>query len=140
MNEFKKRQKHQSKLVAKACMNFFSTGSLPWSPEICKSYYAGLSGVMYVLPAFYTPIVIEKVIWVSTAGISCLADYVYIGYKHPIQSFDQIIATILFLRMSYLIYYNMSLLSVVKFSIAPLSCYGLATYGKKINKPTSVEL
>ena len=107
---------------------------MPWSPEMCKSYFAGLSGIMYVLPAFYTPVLIEKVLWVSTAGISCLADYVYIGYKHPIQGFDQVLATFMLIKQTVNISLAKSPYVAAIYLIAPVSCYGLATYGKKRNK------
>ncbi|GMH55529.1 hypothetical protein TrST_g6460 [Triparma strigata] len=108
----------------------FNLAHLP--REHCLHWWSGLSGVLFVLPAFSDNRMTKlgKFFWFLQAALSILADYVFIGRAHPIHGIDRYSATINCFRVLS-VGYNASLYRHVYLAIVPLGIHLLARIAKQ---------
>jgi len=111
----------------------FCKNGLPWEGSICRSKRAGLSGILYALPAlvaFGHPF--DQIMWSLQALLSILADYVYIcqdSFWHGVDRYFAIFNLLSILaRASGSLHWSVGLLSII-----PLSCYVNANKAKTLN-------
>ncbi len=72
---------------------------IPWHGDECRSIMAGLSGLLYALPALVCPSPLEKCMWVLQAFFSVWADYIHIHQDHIAHGLDRIFASAMTARM-----------------------------------------
>jgi hypothetical protein len=108
----------------------FRKNGLPWDGPVCRSKWAGLSGIMYLLPAlaaFGHPF--DQIMWILQACLSILADYVYIcqdSFWHGIDRCFAIFNLFTILgRASIVLHWSVGLLTII-----PVSCYVCANRAK----------
>ena len=108
--------------VQGATMDFCKNG-LPWDGPICRSKRAGLSGILYALPALVAsghPY--DQIMWSLQACLSILADYVYIGEDscwHGVDRYFAIINLLAIIGRAYnSLHWSVGLLTII-----PVSCY-----------------
>ena len=106
----------------------------------CKSIIAGLSGILYCLPASVIPPGnithrYEQLVWCLQGILSVFADYVYIEIDHYVHGLDRIFATSNTLYMFYRALFgtnsleNPVVLSFV-FGVVPITSFVLANQSK----------
>jgi hypothetical protein len=72
----------------------FKKSGLPWEGHECRSMMAGLSGVLYCLPALFCKShSIEQYVWLTQALLSVMADYVYVDKDSWVHGIDRFVAT-----------------------------------------------
>jgi hypothetical protein len=106
----------------------FCESTLPW--ENPRSAVAGLSGLLYALPACFARSHLERVLWPAQAACSVLADYVYIGHAHAVQGIDRAFASMMVMRIVFIGTNDVSPWALL-LAIPPLGCFVCANTAKR---------
>ncbi|KAJ1454886.1 hypothetical protein M885DRAFT_521173 [Pelagophyceae sp. CCMP2097] len=109
--------------------------TLPWPEKECKSYAAGLSGVLYALPVLCCANAGEAWLWVVQGLLSCGADYVFIARRSAVHGIDRIFATGMTLRLCVRATTHLSPAFTMWALIAPITCFALAARAKALPSP-----
>ena len=109
----------------------FKKSGLPWPGHECRSMVAGLSGILYCLPAFFCKShSIVQYVWLIQALLSVLADYVYVDKDSWVHGIDRFVATANALAM--LIWAASGLkFDIMMIGIVPISTFTLANRSKQ---------
>lgn len=118
-----------SSLVQGISADFCQNG-LPWEGTQCRSVIAGLSGILYVLPALVSRgHIYDQVMWPIQACFSVLADYIYICQDSVWHGIDRYFAifNVLAITIRASIYLRWHVVLLV---FLPVSCYVAANRAK----------
>jgi len=96
----------------------------------CRSKRAGMSGILYCLPALICPSLVEKMMWIIQSILSVRADYFEIHHTHVAHGQDRIFATLMTIRMIFIAMIKLSPWVVLVLAWIPLSCFLMAERAK----------
>jgi hypothetical protein len=101
----------------------FCKNGLPWEGHQCRSKMAGLSGILYALPALVSPgHPYDQIMWTTQALVSVLADYCYIcqdSFWHGVDRYFAIFNAItVVLRVYVVLSWKIALLAIL-----PMACF-----------------
>lgn len=108
----------------------FCKNGLPWEGQKCRSKIAGLSGILYALPALVAvghPY--DQIMWTVQAMLSILADYCYIcqdSFWHGVDRYFAIFnAVTIVWRVSVVLSWHIAFLMII-----PMGCFVGASRAK----------
>ena len=116
-------------------INRFRSPNMPWEGSACRSPAAGLSGACYALPALVASGVLEPALWLTTAFLSCMADYVHISHDSAFHGLDRCWATLMLLRCSILFGARLDP-SFFLLALVPLGCFVKGRDAKLLPDPS----
>lgn len=114
----------------------FCKNGLPWEGTTCRSKRAGLSGILYALPALVATTTnsghpsYDQIMWTVQACLSILADYFYICQDSIWHGIDRYFAIFNIVTIVWRAYVELNW-KVVLLAILPVSCYMGANRSKK---------
>lgn len=121
-----------------ATIRNFRSPNMPWSGDQCKSVASGLSGMAYALPALVCPYDSwEPLLWLVTATLSCMADYIHIGHDSIFHGIDRCHATLVLLRCLLLGAVHLEPLTAIVLTAVPIFCFVKGRDAKLLPTPSS---
>lgn len=120
-----------------ATLKAFRSNGMPWPGRTCTSKMAGLSGIAYALPALVSRTYFEQALWVLSAFLSIMADYVHIHEDSVYHGLDRVFASFQLLRCLLLGAVHLEPWTTLALAIVPMGCFIKGRDAKQFPEPSA---